>query len=687
MCGGQCRPARLSEVGMLALEGSLVDRPTRHDGHLSDEMLNRLVDGELCQEEADRAKHHLFLCRACQIRYEQWLRMGALLEGFFDAESAAKSASQAQCLSHQEMTAYFRNALSAEQRAEVERHLGSCSSCRKKLVATHGLMHGFETVEAGSTGSLRMHGLEEQIKALLCRLRDQRVCVECLEDVAAGSNVCPRCGEYVPAPVTAELESNRGMPEVSTISGLKSGRGRLQLAFAASVVGLALIGSLAYVGISLSVNRERPDVQTVAVDKSYNGRSDVVDKVLADNVENHVRERIEMFGRIAMFEHKPTRFEVPAGVDRTARALIAEYYYDTPIAGQVAGRDNIWDVFAAVNRLEARGSQSLFRPKFPNRILGPDEFHALRDELSGAFLGVGIMCQHRRGTLEIVGFGQNSPADNVGLMVGDLITEVDGRSLAGLDLTQSAELVRGLAGTSVRLKVVREDTPDFEVVVPRQKTSMPGSAVEFGVIAGDVGYVRLFGFIEGTTESLKDAVGVLKQAGVNRLVLDVRANHGGSAHIAADVAGLFLEEDALVATIREKTRERSFYAQDGPIWEGPVAVLVGHETMSGAELVAAVLQQDRGAIVVGQRTAGKGSVQTVYKLDDEYAVQLTTGVLACSNGFVFDKCGVEPDVEVGGVVWNDRYRSGRERRGDEHLDAALMSFELASVPFTKEIEE
>jgi len=632
--------------------GRVFGKASSGSGCLTDETLSKLADGELSAEDSERGRAHLSWCAECQRRYEQWDRTDAELRDLFRAALLGKRRS-GECLTPWQLAGYLRGQLSAEERGRVESHFLLCSSCTRELVALHELLQEFDEQEPEPLSEELMSRLEEHVDELVSKERSPLICIRCLGSIPLDSGACPRCGAVVGR---RERGEKTGAPPVRWF-GTRAGK------IVASLVGLSLAASVVLGGIGVYQNR-RPDVLAVPADN-----------VLAGRLLDEIEEEIEVLGQVAMPEPRPGRFDVPENVARVARALVAKYYYDESVAARALRHRDIEDVFKTLNRLETKGAKSKLLPKFPNRILSPDDLRILKGELSGDFAGIGVSARLAPGGRgeEIAGFTVDSAAKEAGLQVGDEIIEIDGTTLRGLDLAEMTVLVRGPANTPARLKVARQGVPDFLVRVLRKKVTMP--RIKSAVLRARVGYVRAYGFDKGVVEDLEDALSEFKNSGVRRLIVDLRGHRGSGMQTAAHIATLFLPEGALIASVEGRNNERHSYAETAPVWDGALAVLVDNRTISSGELVAAALKGTKRAIVVGERTVGKGTVQTVYRLGDDYAVQVTTNMLAGPDGFTFNKRGIGPDIEVNGLDRADFHRHTAELGKDPAVKVALESLE------------
>jgi C-terminal peptidase prc len=516
-----------------------------------------------------------------------------------------------------------------------------------------------------------LNRLKQRVTELL-RKAGSVICIRCLESIPLGNATCPRCGAAIRSEaqgesVAGQVEAAAGEERDEELKKARpnGSRGMRKGQIAASLLALSLIASAALVGSALYRNH---------------GIGVSPGDTFVMRVGDSVEEEIEVFGQVATYEDERPNFRVPKNVEQIARALIQRYYYDGAIAEQALRSENIWDVFETLNRLETKGSRSPLLPKSPNMILTPDDVLLSKQESAGEYAGMGARVEIVPEGERIVNVPPNSAAEKAGLQAEDVILAVDGASIRRMNLIEITPLVRGPAGTTVKLKVARDGVADFEVTLRRQKTDMPGSEVSYETLESDIACVPMQVLSAGGPESFRDVLSEFESIGIEKLVLDLRGNVGGSVETAAEIAALLLPEGTLVARVNGRDRERRFYAEGKPIWTGRSAVLVDGATMSGGELIAAALQHAERGIIVGQRTAGKGSVQTIYRLvANDYAVRLTTHVLADADGFVFNNRGVHPDIELVGAGSSELGLGFRDLSGKVLTEAALESLGRAST--------
>jgi carboxyl-terminal processing protease len=271
---------------------------------------------------------------------------------------------------------------------------------------------------------------------------------------------------------------------------------------------------------------------------------------------------------------------------------------------------------------------------------------------SGQFGGLGLQVNMEDGLLKVVSPMEDTPASRAGIVAGDVITQVDGVPTKGLTLNQAAEKMRGAPGTEVRLEIVRKDVAEpLNLTLTRQVIKV--SSVSQHDEGGDVGYIRLAQFNSGVANELEQAVKALSaKIPPDRLkgyILDLRNDPGGLLDQAVRVAGAFLTSGEIVSIRgRDAGQIQRFNAAPGDLIDGkPLIVLINGGSASASEIVAGALQDQKRATIVGSRTFGKASVQTIIPLGQgNGALRLTTARYYTPSGHSLQAQGIAPDIEV-----------------------------------------
>ncbi|MCL1629598.1 MULTISPECIES: S41 family peptidase [Roseinatronobacter] len=283
--------------------------------------------------------------------------------------------------------------------------------------------------------------------------------------------------------------------------------------------------------------------------------------------------------------------------------------------------------------------------------LPPEDFDDMRTQTRGSFGGLGIEVTQEDGFIKVVTPMDDTPADMAGVEPGDLITHVDGEPLLGLTLAEAVELMRGPVGSEIIVTIAREGVAEpFDLSIIRDTIRLQAVRVRS---EGETVILRLTTFNEQTYPNLRDglAEAIEEMGGIDELggvVLDLRNNPGGLLSQAVSVSDAFLEQGEIVSTRGRAEGEGDRYnAQSGDLIDGkPLVVLINGGSASASEIVAGALQDHRRAIVVGTRSFGKGSVQTVMPLRGDGAIRLTTSRYYTPSGRSIQALGVSPDIVV-----------------------------------------
>jgi carboxyl-terminal processing protease len=310
-------------------------------------------------------------------------------------------------------------------------------------------------------------------------------------------------------------------------------------------------------------------------------------------------------------------------------------------------------------------------------FLNPEIFKDFETETSGEFGGLGIEISVQNGILTIISPIEDTPAWEAGIKPGDKIIAVDGTSTKGLSLVESSQLMRGKRGAKTTLTIVRESRDEpFDVPITRGSVkikSVKWTDLEEGYI-----YIKITSFIENTSKDLEKSLleEQKKYTNVKGIILDLRRNPGGLLDQAVKVSDLFLTEgNIIVSTIGRdpKSKEVTTATKRSKFSETPVIVLMNEYSASASEIVAGALQDNHRAIIMGQRSFGKGSVQSVIKLGDGSGLKLTVARYYTPSGKSIQAEGINPDIDVDDVDFEAyaksivKQKSTREKDMSGHL--------------------
>jgi len=285
----------------------------------------------------------------------------------------------------------------------------------------------------------------------------------------------------------------------------------------------------------------------------------------------------------------------------------------------------------------------------PNtNYLTPEEYQRWNESLSGTFEGIGATVDkdETTGGMLIISPLPGSPAEEAGILPGDIIMEVGGEDITGFELSEIITRVRGPAGSVVRLGILRAGESELiEFTIVRARIELPD--VEFRLLDGNIGYVRLFQFSENTVSKLRDALEEMDAENLNGLILDLRNNPGGYLDTSLGVISQFIAEGPILIEQLPGNEERIFEADGSAIAPTvPMAVLVDSGSASASELVAGSLRDLERAVLVGTTTFGKNTVQTINPVSNGGAVRVTIARWVTPDGVSSAPDGLTPDVEV-----------------------------------------
>ncbi|MBP0466184.1 S41 family peptidase [Roseomonas sp. PWR1] len=309
--------------------------------------------------------------------------------------------------------------------------------------------------------------------------------------------------------------------------------------------------------------------------------------------------------------------------------------------------------------------------------MNPRMYRDMQVQTRGEFGGLGIEVTQEGGYIKVISPIDETPAARAGVRPGDLITHLNGNSVQGLSLQEAVEQMRGERGTAIRITIRREGAErPIELSITRDV--IRPQVVRFRVEGGDIGYIRLTSFNEQTEAGLRRAMQQIRsQAGNNLrgLVLDLRNNPGGLLDQAVQISDDFLDQGEIVSTrARRQEDAQRWNARGGDIAQGlPMVVLINAGSASASEIVAGALQDHRRAIVMGVKSFGKGSVQTVMPIPGNGAIRLTTARYYTPSGRSIQATGIEPDIEVLATREDPQATTAARREREADLRRALRN--------------
>ena len=306
------------------------------------------------------------------------------------------------------------------------------------------------------------------------------------------------------------------------------------------------------------------------------------------------------------------------------------------------------------------------------RLLKPDQYRSLQTSTSGELNGVGLQITQdvETGELRVIAPIEGSPAEQAGIQPNDRILKINGMPALDLTLDEAAERMRGPVGSIVVLTIAREELPPEEVQLKRDRITLNPVMAELRTEADlKIGYIRLSQFNANAAAEVAHAIAALETQGAESYILDLRNNPGGLLQAGVDIARLWLDDTTVVYTVNRDGIQDSFYANGPALTNDPLVVLVNPGTASASEILAGALQDNGRAQLVGDRTFGKGLIQSLFNLSDGSGLAVTIARYETPNHHDINKQGIEPDVVVATEPLTRR-QLGTE--GDRQFQAAVQ---------------
>jgi len=280
--------------------------------------------------------------------------------------------------------------------------------------------------------------------------------------------------------------------------------------------------------------------------------------------------------------------------------------------------------------------------------MSPEVFSDMQTETSGEFGGLGIEVSMEHGVVKVISPIDDSPASRVGVKAGDYIVKINDIQVQGKSLTEAVELMRGPVGTDIKITVRRIGVKK-SIIFNITREIIKVESVKSKYIDKNVGYLRLTSFNENSGDQIKDIIKEFnKKKDIKGYILDLRNNPGGLLSQAIKITDFFLEDGEIVSTKgRQKSENKKFFAKKGDLTNGKtLIVLINFGSASASEIVAGALKDHKRAILVGENTYGKGSVQSIIPLKNKGAIRLTISKYYLPSGKSISEVGVTPDIEV-----------------------------------------
>jgi len=301
--------------------------------------------------------------------------------------------------------------------------------------------------------------------------------------------------------------------------------------------------------------------------------------------------------------------------------------------------------------------------------MSPEIFKEMLTETSGEFGGLGIEVGMEFGVVKVISPIDNTPAEEAGVKAGDYIVKINDIQVQGKTLTEAVELMRGPVGSTIKITVRRRGVKKA-IIFNITREIIKIESVKSKIIEDTVGYIRLTSFNENSADQIKEKIKELRQnKKIEKYILDLRNNPGGLLSQAIKISDFFLNNGEIVSTkSRKKKENRKWFARKGDIIDGKtLIVLINYGSASAAEIVAGALRDHKRAILIGEKSFGKGSVQSIIPLKNKGAIRLTISKYYLPSGKSISEVGITPDIEIAESSEDFRMNT----KTDNQLDFAI----------------
>ena len=318
--------------------------------------------------------------------------------------------------------------------------------------------------------------------------------------------------------------------------------------------------------------------------------------------------------------------------------------------------------------------------------MSPESFQNMQTETSGEFGGLGIEVSMESGVIKVISPIDGSPAYEVGVKAGDYIVKINDHQVQGKTLTEAVDLMRGPVGSDIEITVRRKGVKKA-IIFKITREIIKIQSVKSKKIDNSIGYIRLTAFNENSSFQIKKIINeFVKDKNIKGYILDLRNNPGGLLSQAIKIADFFLTNGEIVSTkSRKESENRRWFANKGDIIDGKVLiVLINYGSASASEIVAGALKDNKRAILLGENTYGKGSVQSIIQLKNNGAIRLTISKYYLPSGESISEVGVTPDIEV--AESDDEFRINTEKDNQLNFAIELLNGKNKNETITEVIE-
>ncbi len=305
--------------------------------------------------------------------------------------------------------------------------------------------------------------------------------------------------------------------------------------------------------------------------------------------------------------------------------------------------------------------------------MSPEIFKEMQTETSGKFGGLGIEVGMEAGVVKVISPMDNSPAERVGVKAGDYIVKINDSQVQGKTLSQAVELMRGPVGSKIEITVRRIGIKKA-IIFNITREIIEVKSVKSKIIDENVGYIRLTSFNENSSNQVKEKIKEFKKdKNIEKYILDLRNNPGGLLTQAIKISDFFLDNGEIVSTKGRKIREnKKWFAKKGDLINGEtLVVLINYGSASASEIVAGALQDHKRAILIGENSYGKGSVQSIIPLENNGAIRLTISKYYLPSGKSISDIGITPDIEI--AESSDEFRINTETDNQLNFVVKLLN--------------
>ena len=343
-------------------------------------------------------------------------------------------------------------------------------------------------------------------------------------------------------------------------------------------------------------------------------------------------------------------FFIPFFIIQKVNSTEIDIYKKIDLFGEVLEKINK-EYVDEINQSESMDSaiNGLLQSLDPySAYMSPEIFKEMQTETSGEFGGLGIEVSMEAGVVKVISPIDDTPASKAGLKAGDYIVKINNIQVQGKSLSEAVDLMRGPVGSGIELTVRRRGVKKaltFNII----REIIQVQSVKSDLLNNNIGYIRLTSFNDNSSQQIKKQVEKLKKnKNVNAFILDLRNNPGGLLSQAIKISDFFLENGEIVSTKgKKKSENRKWFAKKGDITEGKtLLVLINYGSASASEIVAGALKDHKRAIILGENSYGKGSVQSIIPLKNKGAIRITVAKYYLPSGKSISEVGVRPDIEI-----------------------------------------